>query len=215
LIRYKGQDTVSWFQTFLPLVNRYQKAVGIGTTLTEDELKALWKEHFARQITVNERTVMKTFQTAHLSNADIAKIAKLFEEKFDDTVLYRLLSTLSTSFEQYNPDNAVMIYLKQHSQALKWEHKFDFRPPKEKENDNTNHKNNESSHKREGRSHKRKDKSDYKSSKSKRTRMTDKASPNLKRIKTTDRPVSAQIMPPTKHSHESQSRRVQIQGVKQ
>ncbi len=48
-------------------------------------------------------------------------------------MLYRLLTALATSFEPYNPDNTVMIYLKQHSQALKWEHKFDFRPPKEKE----------------------------------------------------------------------------------
>ncbi len=59
---------------------------------------------------------------------------------FDDTVLYRLLSSLSTSFELYSPDNIVMIYLKQHSQALRWEHKFDFRPPKEKERDKSDHK---------------------------------------------------------------------------
>jgi hypothetical protein len=47
LLRYKGQDLVSWFQTFQPLTNRYQKATGIGTTLNDDKLKALWKEHFA------------------------------------------------------------------------------------------------------------------------------------------------------------------------
>ncbi len=70
LIRYKGQDPISWFQTFQPLVNKYQKAVGLGNQLNDDELKTLWKEHFARQITVNERTIMKTFQTAHLSTTD-------------------------------------------------------------------------------------------------------------------------------------------------
>jgi hypothetical protein len=175
-IRYKGQDLVSWFQTFQPPVNRYRKAIGLNTRLTDDDIKALWKEHFARQITVSEQTVIKTFQAAHLSNQDIATIA----------TLYRLLTALATSFEPYHPDNTVMIYLKQHSQVLKWEHKFDFRPPKEKERDNSNHKNNESSHKREDRSHKRKDKSDRKSPKSKRVRMTDKASPNPKRIKTSD-----------------------------
>ena len=88
----------------------------------------MWKEHFARQITVAERTVMKTFQSQHLTTGDVAKIAKLSDGKFDDTVLYRLVSALSTSFESYNPDNTVMVYLKQHSQALRWEHKFDFRP---------------------------------------------------------------------------------------
>ena len=68
LIRYKGQGLVSWFQ---------KKAIGLGTTLDDDELKALWKEHFARQITVSERTIMKTFQSAHLGTGDVGKIKKL------------------------------------------------------------------------------------------------------------------------------------------
>ncbi len=46
LIRYKGQNLVSWFQTFQPLVNKYKKALLL---LDDDELKALWKEHFIRQ----------------------------------------------------------------------------------------------------------------------------------------------------------------------
>ena len=79
LIRYKGQGLVSWFQTFQPLVNKYKKAIGLATTLNDDELKALWKEHFARQITVSEMTIMKTFQSAHLGTADVAKIKKLSE----------------------------------------------------------------------------------------------------------------------------------------
>ena len=76
---------------------------------------------------------MKTFQGIHLATQDIPKIKNLTDGKFDDTVLYRLLSALATSFESYNPDNTIMIYLKQHAQALRWEHKLDFRPPKEKE----------------------------------------------------------------------------------
>ena len=82
---------------------------------------------------------MKTFRESHLTTADVAKVATLSDGKFDDTVLYRLLSSLSTSFELYSPDNTVMIYLKQHSQALRWEHKFDFRPPKEKASRITSH----------------------------------------------------------------------------
>jgi hypothetical protein len=117
LIRYKGQDLVSWFQTFQPSVNRYKKTIGLNTQLNDDDIKALWKEHFARQITVSEQTVIKTFQAAHLSAQEIATIATLYDGKFDDTVLYRLLTALATSFEQYNPDNTVMIYLEQHSQA--------------------------------------------------------------------------------------------------
>ena len=133
IIRYKGQGLISWFQTFQPLVNKYQKAVGVGNPLDDDELKSLWKEHFARQITVNEKTVMKTFQGIHLSTQEIGKIKNLSDGKFDDTVLYKFVSLLATSFESYNPDNTIMIYLKQQAQALRWDHKLDFRPPKEKE----------------------------------------------------------------------------------
>jgi hypothetical protein len=165
LIRYKGQDLISWFQTYQP---RYRKAIGIGTGLNEAELKALWKEHFAKQITICERTVISTFRASHLATGDVAKIAKLSEGIFDDTVLYTLLSALATSFESYSPDNTVMVYLKQHSQALRWEHRCDFRPPKEREKDkgNANHKNVDPSSKQKDRDLKRKKKPDHKSSRS-------------------------------------------------
>ena len=191
IIRYKGQDLISWFQTFQPLVNKYQKAVGVGNPLDADELKVLWKEHFARQITVSEKTVMKTFQGIHLATHDIPKIKNLTDGKFDDTVLYRLLSALTTSFESYNPDNTIMIYLKQHAQALRWEHKLDFRPPKEKEKEQSKDNSKDPSSTRERHPNKRKNKHDGKSdrnpSKTKRTHMTDKPrTPNPKKIKSND-----------------------------
>ncbi len=185
LIRYKGQNLVNWFQTFQPLANKYKKAIVLGTTLNEDELKALWKEHFARQITVNERTVMKTFQSVHLGTGDVAKIAKLSDGKFDDTVLYRLVSVLTTSFESYNPDNTIMTYLKQHAQAIRWDHKPDFRPPREKEKELDKSKDKEESHSQK-RKTKSNHKSDHKSSKSKRVRMTDKRRSNPKHTKNSD-----------------------------
>jgi hypothetical protein len=76
---------------------------------------------------------MKTFQSTHLGTTDVAKVKKLSDGVFDDIVLYRLLALLATSFEPYNPDNTVMMHLKQHAQALRWEYKLDFRPPREKE----------------------------------------------------------------------------------
>lgn len=191
IIRYKGQDLISWFQTFQPLVNKYQKAVGVGNPLDADELKALWKEHFARQITVSEKTVMKTFQGMHLATQDIPKIKNLTDGKFDDTVLYRLLTALATSFESYNPDNTIMIYLKQHAQALRWEHKLDFRPPKEKEKEHSQDSSKYPSSTRERHPNKRKNihdgKSDRQATKTKRTHMTDKPrTPNPKKIKSND-----------------------------
>jgi hypothetical protein len=89
---------------------------------------------------------MKTFQSAHLGTGDIAKIKKLSDGIFDDTVLYRLLVLLATSFEPYNPDNTVMTYLKQHAQALRWEQKLDFRPPKKKEKEQDKGKGKDESH---------------------------------------------------------------------
>ncbi len=68
----------------------------MDTTLNDGELKVLWKGHFARQITVNELTVMKTFQESHLSTGDVAKVTTLSDGKFDDTVLYRPLITINT-----------------------------------------------------------------------------------------------------------------------
>jgi hypothetical protein len=81
-----------------------------------------------------------------------------------------------------------MVYLKQHSQALRWEHRFDFCPPKEREKDkdNTNHKNVDPSPKQKDRDLKRKKKPDRKSSRSQSIKMTDKSAPNPKRIASKD-----------------------------
>ncbi len=100
---------------------------------------------------------MKTFQSTHLGTTDVAKVKKLSDDVFDDIVLYRLLALLATSFEPYNPENTVMTYLKQHAQALRWEHKLDFRPPREKEKEQDKNKDKGESH-----SQKRKTKSDRK-----------------------------------------------------
>jgi hypothetical protein len=70
-----------------------------------------------------------------------------------------------------------MVYLKQHSQALRWEHRFDFRPPKEREKDedNTNHKSVDPSSKQKDQDLKRKKKPVRKSSRSQTIKMTDKS----------------------------------------
>jgi hypothetical protein len=156
---------------------------------------------------------MKTFQSAHLGTGDVARIAKLSDGKFDDTVLYRLLSVLTTSFESYNPDNTVMTYLKQHAQALRWEHKLDFRPPKEKEKEQDKIKGKDDSH-----SQKRKTKfdykSDHKSSKSKRVKMTDKRGPNPNHNKSGDHCRCQRCRDRGTHTNQSHAQRLQVQGVR-
>ncbi len=83
-----------------------------------------------------------------------------------------------------------MIYLKQHAQALRWDHKPDFRPSKEKEKEQSKEYSKEFSTARERHPNKRKNKheskSDRRSSKTKRTHMTDKRSPNPKGAKKND-----------------------------
>jgi hypothetical protein len=82
-----------------------------------------------------------------------------------------------------------MAYLKQHAQALRWEQKLDFRPPreKEKEQDKSNDKGEVQSQKRKNKSSRKPDrKTDRNSSSSKRVRMTDKRVPNPKRTKSGD-----------------------------
>jgi hypothetical protein len=81
-----------------------------------------------------------------------------------------------------------MVYLKQHSHALRWEHRFDFRPPKEREKDkgNTNHKKLDPSSKQKDRDLKRKKKTNRKSSRSQSIKMIDKSAPNPKRIASKD-----------------------------
>jgi hypothetical protein len=147
---------------------------------------------------------MKTFQSAHLGTADVAKIVKLSDGKFDDTVLCRLVYVLTTSFESYNPDNTVMAYLRQHAQALRWEHKPDFRPPKEKEKEQDKSKTKDESHPQK-RKAKPERKSDPKSSKSKRVRMTDKRGQNPKHKKSSDHCRSQRCRDRGTHTNHSHS----------
>jgi len=82
-----------------------------------------------------------------------------------------------------------MAYLKQHAQALRWEQKLDFRPPreKEKEPDKNNDKGDGQSQKRKNKSSRKPDhNTDRNPSSTKKLRTTDKRVPNPKRIKSGD-----------------------------
>ncbi len=66
--------------------------------------------------------------------------------------------------------------------SVRWEHKPDFRPPEEKEKELDKNNNKEDSHSQKRRTMSN-CKPDYKSSKSKKIRMTDKRGPNPKHTK--------------------------------
>ncbi len=100
----------------LPIQLRYRKA--LGKDLSPDEERRVWKLHFARQITVAEQTTIITFTSKHLEAAEMLEIAKLTEGTFDEHILQKLFTRLTSSFAAYTPDKSVMDYLHQHSSGL-------------------------------------------------------------------------------------------------
>jgi hypothetical protein len=83
MVRYNGQKLLDWLQSFVPIVNKYLKATG-QQELDADEAKALWKAHFASQITLAEKSTMLIFQAQHLRQAEIQQLEHLSEGEFNE-----------------------------------------------------------------------------------------------------------------------------------
>ena len=49
MILHKGQTLLNWLQSFSPLMTRYRRAFGLNNALSDDDLKRLWKLHFANR----------------------------------------------------------------------------------------------------------------------------------------------------------------------
>ena len=106
MVRYNGQTLLDWLQSFVPIVNKYLKATN-RQVLDNDEAKASWKEHFVNQITLAEKSTMLIFQSQHLRDAEIRRLQHLNEGEFDEKTLQKLVTKLSSTFEQYKPDKAI------------------------------------------------------------------------------------------------------------
>ncbi len=74
--------------------------------------------HFASQITLAEKSTMLIFQAQHLRPAEIQQLEHLNEGEFNEKTLQKLVTKLSSTFEQYKPDRAIMQYLNQHTRQL-------------------------------------------------------------------------------------------------
>jgi hypothetical protein len=133
MVRHNGQTLLDWLQSFVPIVNKYLKASS-EDVLDEDDAKALWKAHFASQITLAEKTAMLVFQSQHLKTAEIKQLQLLSEGEFNEKTLQKLVTKLSSTFEPYKPDKAILQYLNQHTRQLGLESPS-FASPKEKRND--------------------------------------------------------------------------------
>ena len=118
-------------------MTRYRKAYGTANALQPDDIKKLWKLHFAKQINMSEQQLMLNFKKVHLSTTELGKIATLTEGIFDVAVMTKLLTKIGASLEYYEPDAMVKSYLYQHSHSLGWDRdKLHFRNPKEKDSHN-------------------------------------------------------------------------------
>ncbi len=89
---------LDWLQSFVPIVNKYLKATA-QQELGDDEAKALWKAHFANQITFAEKSTMLIFQSQHLRIAEVKQLQLLSEGEFDEKTLQKLVTKLSSTFE--------------------------------------------------------------------------------------------------------------------
>ena len=136
MVRYNGQTLLDWLQSFVPIVNKYLKATA-QQRLDADKAKALWKAHFANQITLAEKTTMLIFQPQQLSANEIRHLQGLSEGEFNEKTLQKLVTKLSSTFEPYKPDKAIMLYLNQHTRQLGLEAPS-FVSPKEKNNNSSN-----------------------------------------------------------------------------
>ena len=75
---------------------------------------------------------MLIFQSQHLRDAEIYHIQHLNQGEFNEKILQKLITKLSSTFEQYKPDKAIMLYLNQHTRQLGLDAPS-FASPKEKQ----------------------------------------------------------------------------------
>jgi hypothetical protein len=67
MMRYNNQSLLDWLQSFVQPVNKYLKAMSIDV-LDDDDAKAVWKDHFVKQIMLSEITILLLFRKEHLTD---------------------------------------------------------------------------------------------------------------------------------------------------
>ncbi len=132
-IRPKGQTLLNWLQSFSQLMTRYCRAYGLNNALSNDDLKRLWKLHFAKQVNTAEHQAMLNFRKDHLTNAEVGRVSTPSEGIFDIAIMKKLLTKLGASLSYYESDAMVKSYLYQHANSLGCaKDKLNFNNPKDK-----------------------------------------------------------------------------------
>jgi hypothetical protein len=117
MVRYNNQSLLDWLQSFVAPVNKYLKATA-EQALDNEEAKRIWKDHFVNQITLSEKSLMILFQIQHLNPFEIGQIEHLPNGNFNERTLQKLVTKLSSNFEPYKPDKAILQYLNNHARQL-------------------------------------------------------------------------------------------------
>ena len=117
MVRYNNQSLLDWLQSFVQPVNKYIKAMSIDA-LDDDDAKEVWKDHFVKQIMLSEITQLLLFRKEHLTPYEIRQVNHLSAGDFREKTLQKLVTKLSSNFEPYKPDKAILLYLNQHTRQL-------------------------------------------------------------------------------------------------
>ena len=112
--------------------------------LDADDAKTIWKDHFINQITLSETSMMMLFQDTHLTQQEVFEIRLLPEGEFNERTLQKLITKLSSNFEPYKPDKAILQYLNNHARQLGLEPPS-FANPKDKSHNSDKSEKNKSS----------------------------------------------------------------------
>ncbi len=169
MVRYNNQTLLDWLQSFVAPVNKYLKATA-QQALDIEDAKMIWKDHFINQITLSEKSMMLLFQIQHLTPAEIDQIEHLPNGNFNERTLQKLVTKLSSNFEPYKPDKAILQYLNNRARQFGLDPPS-FANPKDKNNNSDKSEKNKSSSSdrknyrtdRSSKKRKRTDASDFKS----------------------------------------------------
>jgi hypothetical protein len=107
MVRHNNQSLLDWLQSIVRPLNKYLKATQ-QQVLDADDAKTIWKDHFMNQIMLSEKTMIILLETQHLTHQECRQIERLSEGEFNERTLQKLVTKLSSNFEPYKPDKAIM-----------------------------------------------------------------------------------------------------------
>ncbi len=119
MVWYDNQLLLDWLQSFVLLVNKFLKAKGVDTLdddeAKNDDLERPFRQTDASILDINDVDVWSTTLDCQRDPTYQAPqrrwIKRLSEGEFKEKTLQKLVTKLSSNFEPYKQDKAVLLYL--------------------------------------------------------------------------------------------------------